>query len=92
MHVMALSRAEKETIIKGFAVSSQDTGSSEVQIALLTEKIRQLTNHCQANPKDFSTKRGLLKLVCSRRRFLSYLEQKDAAKYREIIKRLGLRK
>lgn len=89
---MALSKAEKETIIKQFAVGAGDTGSTEVQIALLTEKINQLTEHCKVNQKDFSTKRGLLKMVCSRRRLLSYLEQKDAAKYREIIKRLELRK
>jgi len=89
---MALSKAEKETIIKEFAIGSGDTGSTEVQIALLTENIRQLTEHCKVNPKDFSTKRGLLQMVCDRRRFLTYLEQKDAAKYREIIKRLGLRK
>ncbi len=89
---MALSKVEKETLIKEFAIGSGDTGSTEVQIALLTENIRQLTEHCKVNPKDFSTKRGLLQMVCNRRRFLSYLEQKDAAKYREIIKRLGLRK
>jgi len=89
---MALNKEEKEKIIKAFAVGSGDTGSTEVQIALLTENINQLTNHCKVNPKDFSTKRGLLKMVCNRRRFLSYLEQKDAAKYREIVKQLGLRK
>jgi len=89
---MALSKVEKETLIKEFAIGSGDTGSTEVQIALLTENIRQLTEHCKVNPKDFSTKRGLLQMVCNRRRFLSYLEKKDAAKYREIIKRLGLRK
>jgi small subunit ribosomal protein S15 len=89
---MALDRAAKETIIKEFAIGSGDTGSTEVQIALVTEKINQLTEHCKVNQKDFSTKRGLLKMVCSRRRLLSYLERKDAAKYREIIKRLGLRK
>jgi len=89
---MALSREAKEKLIQEFAIGSGDTGSSEVQIALLTENIRQLTGHCKENPKDFSTKRGLLKMVCSRRRFLTYLERKDFAKYREIIKRLGLRK
>ena len=89
---MALSREEKEKIIKEFAVGPEDTGSSEVQIALLTENIRRLTEHAKVNPKDFSTKRGLLQMVCNRRRFLSYLEEKDAAKYREIIKQLGLRK
>lgn len=89
---MALSREEKEKLVKEFAIGSGDTGSSEVQVALLTENIRKLTVHCKENPKDFSTKRGLLQMVCDRRRFLRYLEQKDAAKYREIIKRLGLRK
>lgn len=89
---MTLNKEHKEKIIKAFAIGSNDTGSTAVQIALLTEKIRQLTGHCKENPKDFSTKRGLLRMVCSRRRFLSYLEQRDAAKYREIIKQLELRK
>jgi small subunit ribosomal protein S15 len=89
---MALSKEVKQKLIKEFAIGPQDTGSAEVQIALLTEDIRQLTDHCKENHKDFSSKRGLLKKVCQRRRFLQYLERNDATKYRDVLKRLGLRK
>jgi len=89
---MAITKELKDKIIKEFGINGQDTGSAEVQIALLTENIRQLTGHCQKNPHDYSTKRGLLKQVCRRRSFLSYLERKDAAKYRDMIQKLGLRK
>ena len=89
---MALGKEEKEKIVQDFGQSSQDTGSAQVQIALLTKDIRQLTGHCQKNPKDFSSKRGLLKMVCQRRKFLRYLEQVDSTKYKEVIERLGLRK
>ena len=89
---MALNREEKEKVIKDFAQSAQDTGSAEVQVALLTKTIKQLTEHCQKNSHDFSSKRGLLKMVCRRRRFLRYLEQNNKIKYKEVVKRLGLRK
>lgn len=89
---MVLRREEKEQIIKDFKKTDQDTGSPEVQVALLTEEIKQLTGHCQKNPKDFSSKRGLIKMVCLRRRLLNYIEHTNAAEYKKIIDRLGLRK
>ncbi len=89
---MALSKEEKNTIVKEFGKGLEDTGSTEVQVALLTKNIRMLTDHCKKNPKDFSSKRGLLKMVCQRRTSLRYLQQKSEEKYKNIIKRLGLRK
>ena len=89
---MALKKDTKEKLIKDFGQSVGDTGSSQVQVAVLTENIRVLTGHCQRNPKDFSTKRGLLRMVCRRRRFLDYLVRKNKEQYKELIKRLGLKK
>ena len=89
---MAVTKEKKETVIREFAKSTGDTGSAEVQIALLTEDIRALTEHFKENQKDFSSKRGLLIKVSRRRRFLLYLERHDFAKYQEVIKRLGLKK
>jgi small subunit ribosomal protein S15 len=85
-------REMREKLIKDFGKTGNDTGSAEVQVALLTERIRELTDHCQKNPKDVSTNRGLLKMVCQRRRFLNYLERNDSDSYRSIIDRLGLKK
>jgi small subunit ribosomal protein S15 len=89
---MALTKEEKNNLVKEFSINENDTGSTEVQIALLTTNIRHLTDHCQKNPKDFSSKRGLLKMVCDRRTFLKYLERKNTQKYRDVIQKLGLRK
>lgn len=89
---MALSKEVKERLVKQFAQHGNDTGSSEMQIATLCEEINELTKHCQENPQDFSSKRGLLKMVCRRRKFLDYLSRKDHAKYKEVIQQLGLRK
>jgi len=89
---MALTREEKEKIIKDYRINDQDTGSAQLQVALLSEHIRKLTGHLQENAKDFSSKRGLLKMVSQRRKFLDYLEREDENQYRELIKRLGLRK
>ncbi|MCX5921961.1 MAG: 30S ribosomal protein S15 [Candidatus Dependentiae bacterium] len=89
---MALHKDVKDKVIKDFGTSANDTGSSAVQVALLTESIRLLTGHCQKFPKDFSTKHGLLKKVCQRRGLLTYLERKDSAAYRQVIGRLGLKK
>ena len=89
---MAISKEKKETLIREFAKSAGDTGSVEVQVALLTEDIRALTEHFNDNKKDFSSKRGLLIKVSKRKRFLGYLEKHDFAKYQEVIKRLGLKK
>lgn len=89
---MALNKEEKQGIVNEFGLGTQDTGSTQVQIALLTKKIKELTEHCQKNPKDFSTRRGLLQMVCDRRSFLGYLQKKDEGKYKELLAKLGLRK
>ena len=89
---MPLAREEKQEIITGYATKEGDTGSPEVQIALLTERIKQLTGHLRSFPKDNHSRRGLLKLVGQRRRLLAYLMKKDSARYRVVIGRLGLRR
>jgi len=89
---MALQTAQKEEIISGFRAHETDTGSPEVQIALLTERINQLTDHLRTHKHDFHSRRGLLKLVGRRRRLLAYLSAKDVERYRATIQRLGLRK
>ena len=89
---MSLSKYEKEGIIKRFQVHEKDSGSPEVQIALLTERIKQLTGHFQVHKKDYHSRRGLLKLVGQRRRLLDYLKSKRIEKYREVVKELGLRR
>lgn len=89
---MAIRKEKKEELIREFATNSQDTGSAEVQIALLTEDIRDLTEHFKLHPKDFSSKRGMLIKVARRRKFLKYLESHDEDSYQGIIKRLGLKK
>jgi small subunit ribosomal protein S15 len=87
-----LARETKESLITDHAVHDGDTGSPEVQIALLTERIRGLTEHLRRFPKDNHSRRGLLKLVGQRRRLLAYLVRKDNARYRAVINRLGLRR
>ncbi len=82
----------KSAIIADFRKNDKDTGSVEVQIALLTDRIKTLTAHFKTHAKDFVSKRGLLVMVGKRRRYLSYLERSDEAKYRQLIQRLGLRK
>ena len=89
---MPLAREAKESIIVDNAVHEGDTGSPEVQIALLTERIRGLTEHLRSFPKDNHSRRGLLKLVGQRRRLLAYLIKKDNTRYRTVIGRLGLRR
>ncbi len=89
---MALQREHKETIISQFQMHPEDTGSPEVQIALLTERITGLTGHLRSHRHDFHSRRGLLKLVGQRRRLLAYLAKKDVERYRATITRLGLRK
>lgn len=89
---MSLSKDEKEGIIRKFQVHEKDSGSPEVQIALLTERIKQLTGHFQVHKKDYHSRRGLLKLVGQRRRLLDYLKSKRIEKYREVVKELGLRR
>jgi small subunit ribosomal protein S15 len=87
-----LTRAEKESLIQQYHIHSSDTGSPEVQIALLTTRITQLTEHLRAHKHDEHSRRGLLKLVGQRRRQLTYLKKKDAERYRTIVERLGLRR
>jgi small subunit ribosomal protein S15 len=89
---MVLQRAHKEEIISGFRVHETDTGSAEVQIALLTERIAGLTDHLREHKHDHHSRRGLLKLVGRRRRLLAYLSDKDVERYRATITRLGLRR
>jgi small subunit ribosomal protein S15 len=87
-----LDREKKAEIITTYQAREGDTGSTEVQVALLTERIRQLTTHMAANRRDYHTQRGLLKLVGQRRRLLAYLSREDVGRYNQLIKRLGLRK
>ena len=82
----------KDKTIKNFQVHAKDTGSADVQIALLTERINSLSEHLQKNLKDHSSRRGLLIMVSQRRKLLDYLKQTDADKYRQLIEKLGLRK
>ncbi len=89
---MALSKEVKESIVKKFARSKNDTGSAEVQIAILTEEINTLTEHLKEHKHDHHSRRGLLKKVGQRRSMLNYLAKKDINRYREVIKALGLRK
>ena len=89
---MTLSKAQKTDIIAGVRTHETDTGSPEVQIALLTERIKGLTDHLKSFPKDNHSRRGLLKLVGQRRRLLAYLIKKDNSRYRAVIGRLGLRR
>ena len=89
---MVLAPEVKKEIIDRFKLSEKDTGSPEVQIALLSNRIKYLTEHFKVHKKDHHSRRGLLKLVGQRRRLLQYLKQKDIAKYRTIIKELGIRK
>jgi small subunit ribosomal protein S15 len=89
---MALQVVQKERVVKQYQRSGKDTGSPEVQVALLTERINSLTEHFKTHVKDFHSRRGLLKLVSQRRKLLDYLKRKDADKYRGLIERLSLRK
>jgi small subunit ribosomal protein S15 len=89
---MALEQVTKQEIITGYRLHESDTGSPEVQIALLTERINSLTDHLRANRHDHHSRRGLLKMVGRRRRLLAYLSSKDVERYRATIARLGLRK
>ena len=89
---MSLTKDKKEDVIKEFGRTGSDTGSAEVQIALLTRRIEDLTGHFKNNPKDHNSRRGLLKMVGQRRKLLNYLKRKDIQKYREILDKLSLRK
>ena len=89
---MALTKEKKQELIKKFAKNEKDTGSAEVQIAILTEEINELTEHLKVHTHDYHSRRGLLKKVGQRRNMLQYLANKDIQSYREVIKKLGLRK
>ena len=89
---MSMSKEKKQSIIAEYATSKGDTGSPEVQVALLTERIRDLTEHLKINKKDHHSRRGLLKMVGQRRGFLNYLKEKDIERYRALIAKLNLRK
>ncbi len=87
-----ISKEKKTAIIKEYARNEGDTGSPEVQVAVLTARIQELTEHLKENPKDHHSRRGLLKMVGQRRGLLGYLKEKDIERYRALIERLGLRK
>ncbi len=89
---MALVKEKKTEVIQKFKEHEKDTGSPEVQVALLTERISQLTGHMATNRHDFHTQHGLIKLVGKRRRLLAYLMKENVERYRNLIKQLGLRK
>ncbi|HBQ60068.1 MAG TPA: 30S ribosomal protein S15 [Balneolaceae bacterium] len=89
---MSITAEEKKEIFKKFGKSETDTGSTEGQIALLTKRINDLTDHLKENGQDHASRRGLLKMVGKRRRLLNYLMKNDIEKYRELIKELGIRK
>jgi len=89
---MSLTQEEKREVTEQFGKDANDTGATEVQIALLTRRINQLTEHLRAHKHDHHSRRGLLMLVGRRRRFLNYLQKKDLERYRSLIRELGLRR
>ena len=88
---MAVSKERKAELIKEFGKDANDSGSAEVQVAILTERIRELTEHVKVHKKDHHTRRGLLMLVGKRRRLLSYIKERDIENYRQLIAKLGIR-
>ena len=92
LHPMTLVKEEKSQVIQDFRRSDDDTGSPEVQVAVLTRRIQELTEHLRTHKKDHHSRRGLLQLVGRRRRLLDYLRGEDIGRYRELIQRLGLRR
>jgi small subunit ribosomal protein S15 len=89
---MTIAVERKKGLVKDFARQEGDTGSPEVQVALLTERINHLTDHLKVHKKDFTSRHGLLKMVGQRRRLLKYLEESDKSRYESLISRLGIRK
>lgn len=87
-----ISKEKKAEIIKTYGRTPEDTGSPEVQIAILTERIRELTEHLKVNKKDHHSRRGMLKMIGQRRNLLAYLQKKDLEAYRALIEKLGLRR
>ena len=88
---MSINLKNKQELIKKFGANEKDTGSAEVQIAMMSKKIAELTEHLKSNKNDFATKRGLLMMVGKRKRLLSYLKDKNLDGYRSLIKELGIR-
>lgn len=89
---MSITAERKEELIKEYATKEGDTGSPEVQVAVLSERISNLTEHLKTHKKDFHSRRGLLMMVGQRRRLLDYLRKKEAKRYEDLVKRLGLRR
>ena len=89
---MSITVERKQALMKDYATAEGDTGSPEVQVALLSERIKNLTDHLQSHEKDFHSRRGLLVMVGQRRRLLDYLKRKSDGRYKELIERLGLRR
>ncbi len=88
---MTISKERKAELIKEFGKNEKDSGSAEVQVAILTDRIKELTEHMKSHKKDFHTRRGLLMLVGKRRRLLSYIKKNDINNYRQLIAKLGIR-
>ncbi len=89
---MSITAEKKKEVIESNATKQGDTGSPEVQVAILTERINSLSGHMQSNKKDFSSRRGLLKMVANRRKLLDYLKRKDEGRYQALIEKLGIRR
>lgn len=89
---MSITKDGKTKVIENYKLTDKDTGSPEVQVALLTERINNLSGHFQKNPKDHHSRRGLLKMIGARKRHLAYLKNKDENRYQNLIQRLGLRR
>ena len=89
---MSITVARKQELVGEYATKANDTGSPEVQVAILSERIANLTEHFKSHAKDTHSRRGLLKMVSQRRRLLDYLKDKDASRYQKLIERLGLRR
>ncbi|MFP4312773.1 MAG: 30S ribosomal protein S15 [Alphaproteobacteria bacterium] len=89
---MSITAEKKQEVIKEYATKKDDTGSPEVQVAILTNRINELSNHMQTHKKDLHSRRGLLAMVAKRRKLLDYLKRKDEARYTKLIKSLGIRR
>lgn len=89
---MSLNPIQKQTLMSAYQIHETDTGSADLQVAILTERIVQLTSHLKKNPKDHASRRGLLKMIGRRRRLLAYIKDKSFNRYKDLIKRLGIRR
>ena len=88
---MALTQEKKQELINAHQVHETDTGSADLQVAMLSERIKQLSNHLQSNQKDYASRQGLLKMIGKRKRLLGYIRKQDVNRYRELIAKLGIR-